>query len=200
MSTTVVTPKFISDENAADDDRIVTAARPNTTATLANTTFLGGGARNIIVTTTGTGDNGKTTTITGTDVFGNSLTETITSTGSAEAVAGTKLFLTVTAVECSAQYAANIKVGSGTLCAEAIQGSNRIRLKGFSIVSGGTAGTISYFNGTPESGTALFKSRTIGTDNTTIDRTIPDQGVLFEDGMSVQYTLGTIDMMTFFHG
>jgi|TARA_R100001510_G_C7633074_1_gene191659 hypothetical protein len=200
MSTTVVTPKFISDENASDDDRIVTAARPNTTATLANTTFLGGGARNIIVTTTGTGDNGKTTTITGTDVFGNSLTETITSTGSAEAVAGTKLFLTVTAVECSAQYAANIKVGSGTLCAEAIQGSNRIRLKGFSIVSGGTAGTISYFNGTPESGTALFKSRTIGTDNTTIDRTIPDQGVLFEDGMSVQYTLGTIDMMTFFHG
>ena len=200
MSTTVVTPKFISDENASDDDRIVTAARPNTTATLANTTFLGGGARNIIVTTTGTGDNGKTTTITGTDVFGNSLTETITSTGSAEAVAGTKLFLTVTAVECSAQYAANIKVGSGTLCAEAIQGSNRIRLKGFSIVSGGTAGTISYFNGTPESGTALFKSRTIGTDNTTIDRTIPDQGVLFEDGMSVQYTLVTIDMMTFFHG
>ena len=200
MSTTVVTPKFISDENASDDDRIVTAARPNTTATLANTTFLGGGARNIIVTTTRTGDNGKTTTITGTDVFGNSLTETITSTGSAEAVAGTKLFLTVTAVECSAQYAANIKVGSGTLCAEAIQGSNRIRLKGFSIVSGGTAGTISYFNGTPESGTALFKSRTIGTDNTTIDRTIPDQGVLFEDGMSVQYTLGTIDMMTFFHG
>ena len=200
MSTTVVTPKFISDENASDDDRIVTAARPNTTATLANTTFLGGGARNIIVTTTGTGDNGKTTTITGTDVFGNTLTETITSTGSAEAVAGTKLFLTVTAVECSAQYAANIKVGSGTLCAEAIQGSNRIRLKGFSIVSGGTAGTISYFNGTPESGTALFKSRTIGTDNTTIDRTIPDQGVLFEDGMSVQYTLGTIDMMTFFHG
>ena len=200
MSTTVVTPKFISDENASDDDRIVTAARPNTTATLANTTFLGGGARNIIVTTTGTGDNGKTTTITGTDVFGNSLTETITSTGSAEAVAGTKLFLTVTAVECSAQYAANIKVGSGTLCAEAIQGSNRIRLKGVSIVSGGTAGTISYFNGTPESGTALFKSRTIGTDNTTIDRTIPDQGVLFEDGMSVQYPLGTIDMMTFFHG
>ena len=195
-----ISAKFISDENASDDDRIVTAARPNTTATLANTTFLVGGARNIIVTTTGTGDNGKTTTITGTDVFGNSLTETITSTGSAEAVAGTKLFLTVTAVECSAQYAANIKVGSGTLCAEAIQGSNRIRLKGFSIVSGGTAGTISYFNGTPESGTALFKSRTIGTDNTTIDRTIPDQGVLFEDGMSVQYTLGTIDMMTFFHG
>ena len=200
MSTTVVTAKFISDENASDDDRIVTAARPDTSATLANTTFAGGGARNIIVTTTGTGDNGKTTTITGTDVFGDTLTETITSTGSAEAVAGEKLFLTVTAVECSVKYAANIKVGSGDLCAEAIQGNNRIRLKGFSIVSGGTAGVVDFFNGTPESGTALFKSRTIGTDNTTVDRTIPDQGVLFDNGMSVKYTIATIDMMTFFHG
>jgi hypothetical protein len=194
-----VKAKFISDENASDDDRIVTAARPNTTATLANTTFAGGGARNIIVTTTGTGDNAKTTTITGTDVFGDTLTETITSTGSAEAVAGTKLFLTVSSVVCSEQYAANIKVGSGTLCAEAILGSERIRLKGFSVVSGGTAGVIQYFNGTPESGTALFKSRTIGTDNTTLDRTIPEQGIVFESGMTVQYTVGTIDMMTFFH-
>ena len=199
MSGSDVKAKFISDENASDDDRIVTAARPNTTATLANTTFAGGGARNIIVTTTGTGDNGKTTTITGTDVFGDTLTETITSTGSAEAVAGTKLFLTVSSVVCSAQYAANIKVGSGTLCAEAILGSERIRLKGFSVVSGGTPGVIQYFNGTPESGTALFKSRTIGTDNTTLDRTIPEQGILFDNGMSVQYTVGTIDMMTFFH-
>jgi len=199
MSGSDVKAKFISDENASDDDRIVTAARPNTTATLANTTFAGGGARNIIVTTTGTGDNAKTTTITGTDVFGDTLTETITSTGSAEAVAGTKLFLTVSSVVCSAQYAANIKVGSGTLCAEAILGSERIRLKGFSVVSGGTAGVVQYFNGTPESGTALFKSRTIGTDNTTLDRTIPEQGILFDNGMSVQYTVGTIDMMTFFH-
>jgi len=199
MSGSDVKAKFISDENASDDDRIVTAARPNTTATLANTTFAGGGARNIIVTTTGTGDNEKTTTITGTDVFGDTLTETITSTGSAEAVAGTKFFLTVSSVVCSAQYAANIKVGSGTLCAEAILGSERIRLKGFSVVSGGTAGIIQYFNGTPESGTALFKSRTIGTDNDTVDRTIPEQGILFDNGMSVQYTVGTIDMMTFFH-
>ena len=103
--------KFISDENASDDDRLVTAARPNTSATMANTTFAGGGARNVTVTTTGTGDNAKTCTITGTDVFGNAMTEVITSTGSAATVSGTKLFLTVTAVECSAQYAANIKVG-----------------------------------------------------------------------------------------
>ena len=121
MAGSNITPKVVSDENASDDDRLVTAARPDTSATMANTTVLGDGARNVIVTTTGTGDNAKTCTITGTDVFGSAMTEVITSTGSAEAVAGTKLFLTVTAVECSAKYAANIKVGSGTLCAEAIQ-------------------------------------------------------------------------------
>jgi len=191
---------FISDENASDDDRLVTAARPDTSATMANTTFAGGGARNVTVTTTGTGDNAKTNTIVGTDVFGDAQTEVITSTGSAEAVAGEKLFLTVTSVTSSAQFAANIKVGSGDLCAQAINSSMRVRLKGFSIVSGGTAGVVDFFNGTPESGTALFKSRTIGTDNTTVDRTIPEEGVLFDNGMSVKYTIATVDMMTFFHG
>ena len=188
----------VSDENASDDNRIVEAARPDTTATLANTNFASGGARNIIVTTTGTGDNGKTTTITGTDVFGNSLSETITSTSSAEAVAGSKLFLTVSAVECSAKYAADIKVGSGTLCAQAIGGGARVRLKGMSITSGGTAGTISFINGTPETGTTLFTARTIGTANDVVDRTIPAEGLLFANGMTVSYTVDHADMMTFF--
>jgi len=194
-----VTPVFISDENAADPDRLVTAARPNTSATMAATTFLGGGARNVTVTTAGTGDNNKTCTITGTDVFGNAITEVITSTGSAEAVAGAKLFVTVSAVKCSAQYAGNITVGSGSLCAQALQGVNRVRLKGFSIVSGGTAGVVNHFDGTPESGTILFKSRTIGTDNDTVSHAVPGEGVLFKDGMTVQYTVATIDMMTFFY-
>ena len=188
----------VSDENASDDDRLVTAARPDTSATMAAPTFAGGAARNVIVTTTGTGDNGKTCTITGTDVFGSAMTEVITSTGSAEAVAGAKLFLTVTAVECSAQYAANLKVGSGTLCAQAIGGGARIRLRGMSVVSGGTAGTLSFIDGTPESGTTLFTARTIGTANDTVDRTIPSEGVVFANGMSVSYTLDHADMITFF--
>ena len=190
----------ISDENASDDDRLVTAARPDTSATMANTTFAGGAARNVIVTTTGTGDNGKTNTIVGTDVFGDALTEVITSTGSAEAVAGTKLFLTVTSVTSSAQFAANIKVGSGTLCAQAVESSNRVRLKGMSVVSGGTAGDVEFINGTPESGTTLFKSRTIGTANTTVDRTIPSQGVLFDNVASVKYTVDTADNITVLYG
>ena len=199
MAGSDVIPQTVNDENASDDDRLVTAARPDTSATMANTTFAGGAARNVIVTTTGTGDNAKTCTITGTDVFGSAMTEVITSTGSAEAVAGTKLFLTVSAVECSAQYEANIKVGSGTLCAQAVEGRNRVRLKGMSITSGGTAGDVEFVDGTPESGTTLFKSRTIGTANTVIDRTIPSEGVLFASGLVIKYTLDTTDMTTIFY-
>jgi hypothetical protein len=187
----------ISDENASDDDRLVTAAQ-FTSATMANTTFAGGAARNVIVTTTGTGDEDKTCTITGTDVFGDALTEVITSTSSAEAVAGTKLFLTVTSVVASSSYAANVKIGSGTLCAQAITGSLRVRIKGMSVVSGGTAGDVEFINGTPESGTTLFKSRTIGTANTTVDRTIPSEGVLFNNGGSVKYTVDVADNITVF--
>ena len=189
----------ISDENAADADRLVTAARPDTSATMANTTFLGGAARNVTVTTSGTGDEDKTSTITGTDVFGNAMTEVIVSTGSAETVAGAKLFLTVSAIECSAKYAANITIGSGSLCAQAVESSNRVRIKGMSVVSGGTAGDVEFINGTPESGTTLFKSRTIGTANTTIDRSIPSEGVLFENGGCVKYTVDVADNITIFY-
>jgi len=189
----------ISDENAADADRLVTAARPNTAATMANTTFAGGAARNVTVTTAGTGDNTKTNTIVGTDVFGDALTEVITSTGSAEAVAGESLFLTVTSVTSSAQFAGNITVGSGSLCAQAVEDSNRVRLKGMSVVSGGTAGDVEFINGTPESGTTLFKSRTIGTANTTKDFTIPSEGVLFDGGGSVRYTVDVADNITIFY-
>jgi len=196
---TDVQVKFIADENAADPDRLVTAARPNTSATMAATTFLGGGARNVTVTTAGTGDNAKTNTIVGTDVFGNALSEVITSTGSAEAVAGAKLFLTVTSVTSSAQFAANITVGSGSLCAKSVGGGVRARLVGTSIVSAGTAGLVDFYNGTPDTGTIIFKAQTIGTDHATVDNTIPDEGLLFKDGLSVGYTVATVSLMNIFH-
>jgi hypothetical protein len=189
----------ISDENAASTTRIAAAAQPTSTFTLANTTHASGAARNVTVTTAGTGDGSKTVTVVGTDVFGDSLTEVINSTGSAETVAGTKLFLTVASATCSAQYAANVSVGSGTLCAQAVEGANRVRIKGFAVVSGGTAGDVEFINGTPESGTTLFKSRTIGTANNTVDRTVPSQGVLFDSGASVKYTVDVADNITVFY-
>ena len=68
-----------------------------------------------------------------------------------------------------------------------------------SIVSGGTAGTLEFINGAPEDGTTIFKARTIGTTNSTVDRTIPSEGILFEDGLTIKYTLDVVDMLTVFH-
>ena len=73
----------ISDEVAASTTFVAAAARPDTAFTIANSSFASGGARNVTVTTSGTGDNAKTVTVVGTDVFGDALTEVITSTGSA---------------------------------------------------------------------------------------------------------------------
>jgi hypothetical protein len=191
-------PITISDEVAASTTFIAAAAQPTTAFTLANTSFASGGARILQVTTTGAGDNGKTVTIVGTDTHGNSISEVITSTGSAESVSGTKYFLTVVSATCSAQYAANVSVGMTAGAAQAIF-AGRTRLKSTSIVSGGTAGVVSFYDGTPEDGTVLFKARTIGTDNATVNMNIPDEGALFADGAAVQYTVGTVDMMTFFY-
>ena len=137
--------QFMNDETTADPDYFVTAARPNTAATLAQTIYRSdGGATTLTVTTTGTGDNAKTNTVVGTDIFGNAVTEVITSTGSAEAVAGSTYFKTITSITSSAQFAANITVGFGDTKAHAVNSGDRVRLKGYSIVSGGTAGTVSY--------------------------------------------------------
>ena len=53
-------------------------------------------------------------------------------------------------------------------------------------------------NGTPDSGTIIFKAQTIGTDNTTVDNTIPDEGMLFKNGLSVKYTVATVVLANVF--
>ena len=184
----------------ADTDGISTATSVGNNANLVlGGALASGGARLLSVTTAGTSDNGKTTTITGTNVLDEVISEIITSTGSAEAVNGTKYFKTVTSVVCSAQYAANITVGSLASAAQAIF-AGPTRLKGFFVVSGAAAGIVNLYDGAPISGSILFKTRTLGTDNTLINDTfIPGEGVLFRNGAVVQYTVGTVDLMTFFY-
>ena len=70
---------YISDEVAADTDYFVTAARPNTDATMAQTSLAAGhngGGRNVTVTTNGS-ESGISMTATGTDVDGAAQTETM---------------------------------------------------------------------------------------------------------------------------
>ena len=192
QATTVV------DAQAASNTYVASAARPNTAFTIANSSFTAGTARLLTVTTTGTGDNGKTVTIVGTDLNGVALTEIITSTGSAETVTGTSYFKTITSATCSSQYAANVSIGMAAQVSTQIT-KNRAVLKAFTTISNSAAHQVDFINGlTQESGSVTFRTKTSGTNNAADDVYIPDEGVLFQDGLVIKYRVDGAHMVTAF--
>ena len=94
---------------SADTDNIVADAQTagSGTMTVIDIGHVGGKVK---IESTGN-DSGKSVVITGTDLDGNSLSETIAAMGNAGAVTSTKFFATVSAIKASAQSAAAVKVG-----------------------------------------------------------------------------------------
>jgi hypothetical protein len=203
MAATHVNVKTLMDEVASSNTYFATAARPNTSFTMAATTFAAGhngGGAVITATTAGAADSGKTVTLTGTDLVGVAQTEVITLPGSATTTSGTKYFLTVTAAEMSAQPAANVSLGFNGSRGMGIFGG-RTALKGFTCASGNTAGDVSFISTSTltSSSTAFMKYRTLGTPNTESHFTAPPLGVLCADGLYVTYTLDVTDQMNIFY-
>ena len=200
MSATFVKVKTIMDEVAASTTYFATAARPNTSFTMAATTFAAGhngGGAVITATTAGSSDSGKTVTLTGTDLNGVAQTEVITLPGSATTTAGTKYFLTVTGAEMSAQPAGNVSLGFNNSRGMGMFGG-RTALKGFTCCSGGTAGDVKFHNvssGLTSSDTPFMQYRTNGTADNETHFNIPAPGVLCSNGLQVTYTLDNIDQM-----
>ena len=166
---------------------------------MANTAFASthnGGGAVITATTAGASDSGKTVTLTGTDLNGVAQTEVITLPGSATTTAGTKYFLTVTAAEMSAQPAANVSLGFNNSRGMGMF-AGRTALKGFTAASGGTAGDIAFHsNGAlTTSSTPFMQYRTNGTADHETHFNIPAPGILCQEGLTVTYTLDTIDQM-----
>jgi len=191
-----------ADTNAADNVSVSAAEQANTDFTIGGTDTSGGtatftAARIITCTTAGTGDNGKTVTITGTDVNGSAQIEVITLTGSATTTSGTKFFRTVTAAVASAQPAANVSIGHSASCADVIF-AGRSRFRGINAVCSGTAGILDFVTTSPL-GSSTFKLGTVASATATRDITIPDEGVLFESGIFVSYTVSTFGTLTVFH-
>ena len=141
-------------------------------------------------------DSSKSFNIVGTDVNGDSLTENLTG-ANADTATSAGFFKTIASITAVGNPAGNVSAGINGSAADVIF-EGRTRFKGYSIVSGGTAGELDFLN-SGVSGTSLFKARTLGTDNTTQHYHIPDEGVLFKDGFYVTFTVGTVDMMNFFY-
>ena len=194
----------VSDEVAADDNGISASANPSNNADLtiggalhSGNTVTNAGGRIVEITSAGD-DSGIDATVIGTDVNGDALSETIDLADSGAAVT-TGFFETITKITTVGNSAGNIIAGTTTSAADVIE-KGACRLKQCNIVSGGTAGVINFHNGITNGlpGTILFKARTIGTDNTNEMINLGDDGVLFDKGCYVTYTIGHIDMMNFF--
>lgn len=143
-------------------------------------------------------DSGRTFTITGTDVNGDTQSEVIA--GPATTVTGTKYFKTVTTVNVDDDTAGAITVGMSADAADVIF-RERARLKGAFIVNAATAGVVTFLSGSP-TGTVKMKLGTVGSVTAERDVTIPSEGVVFEDGAYITYTGGTNEIftnMTLFH-
>jgi len=200
MSPTFVKVKTIMDETASSTTYFAAAQQPNTSFTMAQTAFASthnGGGAVITATTAGGSDGAKTVTLTGTDLNGNSQTETITLPASATDTAGTKYFLTVTSAEMSAQPAGNVSLGFNASRGMGMFGG-RTALKGFTCCSGGTAGDVKFHNvssGLTSSDTPFMQYRTNGTADNETHFNIPAPGVLCSNGLQVTYTLDNIDQM-----
>ena len=197
--------KHISDETAADPNGISASANPGNNAALTiggalhsgNTVTLTGGR--IVEITSAGNDAAIDATVTGTDVNGDALSETI-DMGNAGAVVTTAHFKTITLIQTIGNSAGNVIAGTTTGAADVISKAT-CRLHSMDIVSGGTAGVINFHNGITDGvpGDILFKHRTLGTDNTAPGHiTFGGDGILFDKGMYVTYTVGHIDMMNFF--
>jgi hypothetical protein len=177
-----------------------TAAMTLTDAATAGTFHTTGLAAKVTLTSGGN-ISGVTITVTGTDIAGNALTEDITGPNN-NTVTGTKFFNTVTSVAGDGSIGTNTSVGvaAGTTGGQAVVFAGRARLKGFHCTTGGTIGDIAFYNDSPISGTSLFSVKVATTTKDYIDPYIPDDGILFKDGVYLDLPAGTSASITAFYG
>jgi len=202
MAGSDLTPVIISDEVALDADGISTATSVGNNAALVIGGALADGGsvtnasgRQVTILSAGN-DSSKSFTVVGTDVNGDTLTESVTgaNAGTATSSGYFKTILSITAV---GNPAGNVSAGINNNALGVIF-ADRTRLQGFSFVSGGTAGKANLRDG-GATGTEFIQFRSIGTDSTSDDPFIPDEGVLFKNGCFVTFIVGTIDLMMFYH-
>ena len=141
-------------------------------------------------------DSGISFTVVGTDVNGSALSETVTGANAGTATSS-GYFKTITSITAVGNPAGNVSAGINNNALGVIF-AGRCRLRGFSYVSGGSAGTANIRN-TSATGTELVQFRSIGTDSSFEDVTIADEGIVFGAGCYVTFVVGTMDLMMFQH-
>ena len=141
-------------------------------------------------------DSAISFTVVGTDVNGDSQTETVTGANAGTATSS-KYFKTIASITAVGNPAGNVSAGINASAADAIF-TMRSRLKGMFLTSTATAGEIDFLTSSP-SGTSIMKLSSVSDADATRDVTIPNEGVVFTSGIYIQYTVSTFLTMTVFH-
>jgi len=141
-------------------------------------------------------DSSKSFTVVGTDVNGDSQTESVTG-ANAGTVTSSKYFKTIASITAVGNPAGNVSAGINASAADAIF-TMRSRLKGMFLTSTATAGEIDFLTSSP-TGTSIMKLNSVSDADATRDVTIPNEGVVFTSGIYIQYTVSTFLTMTVFH-
>ena len=203
MTGSDVSAVFITaDTTALDADGIsVAASVGNNAALVIGGALASGGAVALshgrIVTILSAGDDsGISFTVTGTDVNGDAQTESITGANAGTAT-GAVYFKTISGISAVGNPAGNVSAGVNASAADVIY-EGRSRLKGIYLTSTATAGTTDFLENSP-TGTSLMKLSSVASATATRDVVIPADGVLFIDGIYIQYTVSTFLTMTVFH-
>ena len=198
----VIAVTITADTVALDADGIsVAASVGNNAALVIGGALTSGGSVTLshgrIVTILSAGDDsGISFTVTGTDVNSDAQTESITG-ANADTATGSKYFLTVSGISAVGNPAGNVSAGVNASAADVVY-AGRARLKGSFLTSTATAGTVDFLNSSP-TGTSLMKISSVSDADATRDVVIPEEGVLFTDGIYIQYTVSTFLTMTVFH-
>ena len=191
-----------ADTTALDADGIsVAAAVGNNAALVIGGALASGGAVALdsgrVVTILSAGnDAAKSFTVTGTDVNGDAQTESITGANAGTAT-GSKYFKTISGISAVGNPAGNVSAGINNSAADVIF-AGRARLQGINMVCSATAGTLNFLKTSP-TGTNVFKLGSVASATVTRDITIPDNGLLFDNGIYIQYTRSTFGTITAFH-
>ena len=208
--------EFIGDHLEGSIDYFVTETQPDlkkNILTLEKIGFPFGSGRRVTLTTNAAeGDNNRCIEIIGIDAYGNSIVDTIMAPTTASTVTGETYFREIESISAySAKepvgWAGSITVGmavEGGKVVQSVGGGGRVVLKGYSITSGGTPDVpvdyaVEFREGTEKS-EVIFKAQLDPVANTTVDYTVPNEGVVFEGGLVITYDFESpFNMMNIFY-
>ena len=191
-----------ADTQALDADGISAAAAVGNNAALTIGGALASGgsctfdAGRVVTILSAGNDAAKSFTVTGTDVNGDSQTESITGANAGTAT-GSKYFKTISGISAVGNPAGNVSAGVNASAADVVF-AGRARFQGINLVCTATAGVLDFLTSSP-TGTSLYKVGTVASATVTRDLTVPDEGMVFSSGIYVQYTVATFNTMTVFH-